>query len=197
MFEDSRDRSISIKKTALCVVGLGAVGLAALKLPPLIDQLTDPAQKIPSDVQRLLNLTSRITVEGETINGAWIARSADDQNWIDSSCYVVDYLMRTNKQAFKSPRVALILDQQIQSVEPGLSARLGKFDKAEYRELGQLLTNLEELRLRRRCPEAETANLIINYCAPFRITDINELSTIRANASNQLDNVSYAGLPEL
>ena len=187
----------AIKKAALFTLGVGVIGLSALKLPGAVERLSDPSQKIPADVERLLYLTSRITEEGEIINGAWVARERSDQNLIDSGCYVVDYLRRSNKQMFNAPKIAAVLDQQLLALEQGLVLRRDKFGVTEQGQLAVLCDSLQGLRLRRECAEKDTALSIEKFCAPFRVINLSELNAMRTKAAEQLENVSYLGLPDL
>ena len=197
MIENAKSHKLSPKSVALCALGIGAIGFAALKLPGAIDKLSDPTQRIPPEVRRLLNLTSRITEEGAVINGAWISRNAADQDFIDSACYVVNFLTRENKDRYNAPKIGAILDQQLITLEAGLIERRESFVDNDQRALESLCRHLRSLRLSRKCPEAKTARLVNMFCAPFRVVERGELTSVRQAAAARLENVSYFGLPDL
>jgi hypothetical protein len=107
------------KNFAPAAFGLALLGSAAgwlgynIKKDPI-----SPDTGLPSSVQQNLNLISKVDDSGELINGAWIAKSPEDQPFIDSTRHVYSI---TKSNAPLGGRARLILSSTITEMLDGLS----------------------------------------------------------------------------
>lgn len=189
MPEQETNKHANLKKIGASTIGLMVFSFAALKLPKILDSLAHAEDTLPPDVTRLMQLTSRIDESGETINGSWIARKAEDQDWIDSAQFVHRFLTYPNKDLFTSPRSSLILAQQIENLR-GAIKTVGNVSAREF-----LVSELEKLKNNPRQANPNLANSLESACEPYRYTDPEELSSLKAETEAKIENLTYFDLP--
>lgn len=193
-----------LQKATVPVVSL----IAITAIGSYLSRTIKKPDELPTDIQHLITNTTRIDEDGKLVNGAWLARNPNDQEWIDASQYVMSRLADGKGQR---PQIRFLLQQNCFLTSRSLKAYkdsmpihqqpIAEKTIAELKLLGLWLAHYKNtntaMLIPKRFSQNSLASCIEQLTTPYRLTKQSELLAVRDESFKKLDTVTYLSLPEL